>query len=310
MVRLKESHSGAAYATFHDFRPKPINFEATVKSSDEAEDEIMIQSFGNELRVGFIDDVLKKTETMLYYDRSKESGGKLRGWSTQSGTTEDLDQKVMFKSFLDPVVFVQYQQEGSLNPNMPSCLHHGVQWCTDFLRVMIAQILAKLDYPPHIQFFCTIPSAWVGNDSIIQNFKQCMRGALNACSPSKHTIAIGLTEPMAAAVYQVRSHPEDFRVGDVLLSCDAGGGTTDISTLKLLADFSLEELDTIDGISVGSCKIDIAFLKHLKEQGIQIPPNKCNKFLKVFEPYKHGFTGENSNQPRLEIEDRELYLSL
>lgn len=60
-----------------------------------------------------------------------------------------------------------------------------------------------------------------------------------------------------------RESPAIFRERDVLLVCDVGGGTTDLSALRVTGtgsgSLSLEQLDVVFGANLGSAQIDRGF---------------------------------------------------
>jgi hypothetical protein len=76
-------------------------------------------------------------------------------------------------------------------------------------------------------------------------------------------VNIGLTEAEAAAVHVSTEAPGIFRENDVLLVCDAGGGTTDLSVLKVTGTVNqaidLQQMDVVFGETIGSAAIDYEF---------------------------------------------------
>lgn len=75
-------------------------------------------------------------------------------------------------------------------------------------------------------------------------------------SNSNHTVIFGLTEPQASAVEAAKFSSKTYHGGDIMLSVDAGGGTTDFALLEQTtsgrARTELREIATIPGIDVGS----------------------------------------------------------
>ena len=51
---------------------------------------------------------------------------------------------------------------------------------------------------------------------------------------AQHKVQIGLTEPEAAAVYTLKATAIPYQVGEIVLVCDAGGGTTDLAILEIV----------------------------------------------------------------------------
>lgn len=76
-------------------------------------------------------------------------------------------------------------------------------------------------------------------------------------------VSIGLTEAEAAAVHVSTEAPGIFHDSDILLVCDAGGGTTDLSVLRITSNANqsimLQQLDVVFGETIGSAAIDYEF---------------------------------------------------
>lgn len=71
-----------------------------------------------------------------------------------------------------------------------------------------------------------------------------------------------LTEAEAAAVYTIKEKQVSFNRGDVMLVCDAGGGTTDLALFKVTDTTSLpiiDQLAQVQGVGIGSTVIDRKF---------------------------------------------------
>jgi molecular chaperone DnaK (HSP70) len=82
-----------------------------------------------------------------------------------------------------------------------------------------------------------------------------------------------LEEPQAAFYSWIESHPEDWRnlvhVGDVVLVCDVGGGTTDLSLIAVTEEngrLSLNRMAVGDHILLGGDNMDLALAHHLREK--------------------------------------------
>ena len=72
-----------------------------------------------------------------------------------------------------------------------------------------------------------------------------------------------MTEAEAAAVHTSLEASGIFQEKDILLVCDAGGGTTDLSVLEVsntsTSTLSLKQLDVVFGATIGSAAIDYDF---------------------------------------------------
>ncbi|KAI0905716.1 hypothetical protein F4823DRAFT_627632 [Ustulina deusta] len=85
----------------------------------------------------------------------------------------------------------------------------------------------------------------------------------------KHYVLWGLSEPQASAVYTAKEVNVSFKKGDIILVCDAGGGTTDLALLEQQGDeriVALRELSVIQGNDIGSTNIDRAFWKLVRQR--------------------------------------------
>ncbi|KAL8783868.1 MAG: hypothetical protein Q9195_009260 [Heterodermia aff. obscurata] len=93
---------------------------------------------------------------------------------------------------------------------------------------------------------------------------------------SRHTIVAGLTEPEAAAVFTIKESAITFRAGTTILVCDAGGGTTDLAILENVtkeeSELELESLSIVEGKSIGSTDIDVAFERLVEDRLATVTP--------------------------------------
>jgi hypothetical protein len=75
-----------------------------------------------------------------------------------------------------------------------------------------------------IEFIFSVPTTWKPHPTV-ERFRSITEKAGFGKSPN-HTSSIGLTEAEAAAVHMSRESPAIFKEREILLVCDAGGGTT------------------------------------------------------------------------------------
>jgi molecular chaperone DnaK (HSP70) len=80
---------------------------------------------------------------------------------------------------------------------------------------------------------------------------------------------MSLTEPEAAAVHTSVDAPRMFQENEIMTICDAGGGTTDLSVMRITGvcsgAVSLQQLDTVVGRTIGSTAIDREFEDYVLE---------------------------------------------
>lgn len=130
----------------------------------------------------------------------------------------------------------------------------------------------------HVEFVFSLPTTF-GSQEITTNLRELLLEA--GFGRSFHTLEFGLTESQASAVDAAKDSSKTFAGGDVLLVCDAGGGTTDVALLEQTSPQAerpeLRELINVPGIDVGSTNIDLAFEKlvesRLQASGLNLKEN-------------------------------------
>ena len=107
------------------------------------------------------------------------------------------------------------------------------------------------------EFIFSVPALWQ-SPSTIATLESLIKGA--GYGGINHRARIGLTEAEATAVYACRQR---FEEDDVILVCDAGGGTTDVHGLQLMSSRGertiLRPLSWVTGRAIGSLMIDFDF---------------------------------------------------
>lgn len=110
-----------------------------------------------------------------------------------------------------------------------------------------------------VEFVFSVPTTWK-NPSMIAEMEQLLKSAGFENKARNHRAKVGLTEAEAAAVYAAK---QQYKRGDVLLICDAGGGTTDVNILKVMSGgtepIALKPLSWVEGQPLGSINIDRDF---------------------------------------------------
>ena len=184
-------------------------------------------------------------------------------------TSSDKDYKEWFKTSLDPEKLHQRQLEDP--EGAPSSIQEVEKWYTDYLGKIYEYLAFRLggeisgtDWAhARIEFIFSVPTTWAPVPTV-ENFKRIVR-ASGFGAHSGHSVVIGLTEAEAAAVHVSTEAPGIFREGDILLVCDAGGGTTDLSVLRVTNTvnqaINLQQLDVVFGETIGSAAIDYEFEK-------------------------------------------------
>ncbi|KAF2746172.1 hypothetical protein M011DRAFT_469029 [Sporormia fimetaria CBS 119925] len=217
-----------------------------------------------------------KVPTVVVYpnDSSEPSSWGFLSETVSESTAEDKDYKEWFKTCLDPEKLQQKQKEDP--EGAPGSLAEVEKWYEDYLRKMYEYLGFKLgseisgaDWTTaKVEFIFSVPTTWPMIPTV-ENFKRIVHRSGFGTQPN-HTVAIGLTEAEAAAVHVSTEAPGIFREGDILLVCDAGGGTTDLSVLQVMSTvnqaITLQQLDVVFGATIGSAAIDYAFEKLVQKR--------------------------------------------
>lgn len=201
-------------------------------------------------------------------------------WGFDAEDYEQDDNVVIqewFKTLLDPRAIEKHNKD---NPDDTRDLEQVQHWVRDFLtrlydciEVFLTGKLPDFEWTTaKIEFLFSMPTTW--SPVVVESFRGIIGqagfgGSLNA----HHTVTMSLTEAEAAAVYTSTDAPNLFKSGEVILVCDAGGGTTDLSALQvtetMVESLSLKQLKQVDvvyGANVGSAGIDAEFMKLVRQR--------------------------------------------
>ena len=211
-----------------------------------------------------ISELANKVPTSVQYDRATS---RVKNWGFLCETESDSDEvEEYFKLHLDP----EYRD---LSPH-PRTTESARRWYGDYLRCLHSHIEETFSntYPrwksQRTEFIFSVPTTWK-NPSMIAETMALIKAAGFGSDGPNHRADIGLTEAEAAAVYASK---HQFDYNDVILVCDAGGGTTDVNVLKVKSSrgepTQLEQLTWVEGQNIGSALID--------EQFVQMISNRLN----------------------------------
>ncbi|PGH31639.1 hypothetical protein GX50_05581 [[Emmonsia] crescens] len=195
-----------------------------------------------------INELANKVPTQLEYDRSNV----LKSWGFQCSHEEnEADIKEYFKLYLSP----DYKDPQPGSPTREEAL----KWFQDYTRCVNQHIVSHFastipDFSSlRVEFVYSIPTTWRDPRMRAEIQQYIHLDSIN------HKATIGLTEAEAAAVYAFK---QNYQKDDVILVCDAGGGTTDVNVLKILSSKGepsrLEPLDHVEGQPIGSVFIDFS----------------------------------------------------
>lgn len=218
-----------------------------------------------------------KVPTVLLYANDHS---RLLAWGFHAETSTGQNRESFrewFKTLLDPVCLARHKV---LDHGDETTQEEIQSWYYDFFTVLYNHIKQKLGpemlelnwATAHIEFLFSVPTTW--SPQVVEGFRRIIRNAgfVNPLN-EKHEVIISMTEPEAAAVHTSANVPGMFRDGDILVVCDAGGGTTDLSALQVASTASdsmsldqLRQVDVVSGENIGSAAIDYSFEQMVLER--------------------------------------------
>lgn len=198
-----------------------------------------------------------------------------------------------------------------LNPSYPYdppgrlLRQEAVRYYTDYMRSLFLYLDSHLSVSlpgwmqQSVEFRFSMHASW--SESMIGELKSWISKA-GFGTARNHRIDVSRTELDAAAVYATK---DMYGVGDIIMVCDAGGGTTDISVLeitKLEHDRAgLKDLARPTSVRAGSTQIDALVrelvMAQLKEQNVRCNNDELRTIAENmmrdhgFEKVKCGFDG-------------------
>ncbi|TGO81410.1 hypothetical protein BPOR_1167g00020 [Botrytis porri] len=164
-----------------------------------------------------------------------------------------------------------------------------------------------------IEFVFSLPTTWDAQDTVNRFIEAMSAAGFISQNPDKHSAKLELSEAEAAAVYFVTNSEIELEKGDIILICDAGGGTTDLGLVKV-ADPSperpaLKQVAKVKGVGTGSTVIDRAFERLVPNRldaypDIELPDNPAHKLARSssFQSIQHNFGTTSGNHAIFEIQ--------
>ena len=192
--------------------------------------------------------------------------------------------KEWFKPWLDPERVIKEIEHRRIQKEDDSDIPNydmAEKYYKDYMHCLYAhlsnEIQAKTGYwnSKHVEFIFSLPCTF-RKDEIGRRLSTLIKRAGFGKEGERHTVAISLTEPEAAAVFTIRESAVAFEAGTNILVCDAGGGTTDLAILRVVINDEdkpvLEELNVVEGQNVGSTRIDTAFERMVERRLLTVCP--------------------------------------
>ncbi|KAI1105671.1 hypothetical protein F4804DRAFT_117893 [Jackrogersella minutella] len=249
----------------------------------------------------------QKVQTCLIYN----DDGILSSWGYLCEEEDPLEKKKQefFKIFLDRKTLEDAHRQGT--GQAPASVREAQTLISDYLRELYAHVKSTVELHTGIghvgwqevavEFIFSVPTTWKSQE-IINAFKKCIADAGFGVEGRRHTAAVELTESEAAAVGTIKNSAVTFQTGDIFLSVDAGGGTTDLALMQVVEARepfpALSQMNQVDGIGIGSTLIDQAFVSMVNNRLGRFPdlmekiPPDCAERLVKGERYrttKHKF---------------------
>ncbi|PQK13650.1 hypothetical protein BB8028_0004g05810 [Beauveria bassiana] len=239
----------------------------------------------------------RKVPTKLIYN----ADGTLSSWGYLCADDDDLDYQAnggepagktrceFFKMFVDSENLVAAQDQGVAQA--PRTVEEARKHATDYLTQVYYHIKRCIEIQVGlgsvaggwanmaVSFLFSVPTTWTRMETI-NSFKGIIRDAGFGVEGPKHSAQVDLTEAEAAAVATLKTSALQFDQGSLFLTLDAGGGTTDLSLMRVTSTDAnhpqMAQLAAVKGIGIGSTLIDRAFVR-LVDQRLNTWPDVRDK---------------------------------
>uniref|UniRef100_A0A0D2XFE6 Hsp70 protein n=1 Tax=Fusarium oxysporum (strain Fo5176) TaxID=660025 RepID=A0A0D2XFE6_FUSOF len=211
----------------------------------------------------------RKVPTRLVYNQDNT----VSSWGFQcdiidSHLSYGKTERRLFKVFLDQATHDEAKQGGLTY--VPRSTQDVARCITDYLRGIYRHVKSTYERSTGVRnwasstiiFLFSVPTTWKGME-VINTFRSIIRDAGFGTEGPGHSAQIDLTEAEAAAVDTLKSGVVEFGTGDIFLTVDAGGGTTDLSLVRVTSVendiVQISQIAEVSGIGTGSTLIDSAF---------------------------------------------------
>lgn len=165
---------------------------------------------------------------------------------------------------------------------MPQSADEASGLIADYLRQVHQHVKFSLEAATgswkdkRIEFVFSLPTTWKTLETTNLFHSAIKKAGFTDENPLKHTVSLELTEAEAAAVYFASTPQISLAKGDILLVCDAGGGTTDLGLIEVFdpdpEKAALKQVAAVKGVGIGSTMIDRAF-ERLVQKRIDSQPD-------------------------------------
>ncbi|KZL79148.1 hsp70 family chaperone [Colletotrichum incanum] len=215
----------------------------------------------------------RKVPTVLIYN----SDNIVSSWGFMCEDDDDTipgkTRREFFKIFLDEDTLAAAKRQGL--SNTPQTTVDAQRFMTDYLRHVYEHIKESIETQigrrhfggwtdMAVKFLFSVPTTWT-KMSVVNTFKEVIRGAGFGVEGTRHVAEVDLTEAEAAAVATLKTSPVQFHIGSLFLTVDAGGGTTDLALMQVTSvddNFpQMSQIAAVKGVGIGSMLIDRAFIR-------------------------------------------------
>ena len=154
--------------------------------------------------------------------------------NSRAGT--GLKERKLFKTNLDRDTAERHRKEGldphiSVSEARKSTSDYFAKLYTHIEQLMKDQGQGWQDKA--VEFVFTTPTTWTSQDTINEFRKAYEEAGFGRSNGKNHTVYRGLSEAEAVAVHTVVQGQVVCEKDDVILICDAGGGTTDLALVRV-----------------------------------------------------------------------------
>ncbi|TGO27007.1 hypothetical protein BPAE_0049g00340 [Botrytis paeoniae] len=259
------------------------------------------------------DSVETKVPTTIAYSRNS-NGRHETVWGFSCDPDDEYHEFARvhehFKIYLDQHS-LDLARKGGVR-DMPETVDEAKYLVTDYLHQIYKHVKLCIEAitgswkEKRIEFVFSLPTTWDALDTVNRFNEAISAAGFTSQNPDKHSAKLELTEAEAAAVYFVTNSEIELEKGDIILICDAGGGTTDLGLVEV-ADPNpqrpaLKQVAEVKGVGIGSTMIDRAFERLVQNRldaypDIELPDNLAHKLARgsSFQSIKHNFGTTSGN---------------
>jgi hypothetical protein len=189
---------------------------------------------------------------------------------------------------------------------MPNSVQEAFNLTTEYLRQIHQHIKFSIESQTgpwkerRVEFLFSLPTTWTSFETTNKFNQAIIAAGFTSDNPLKHSAQLELTEAEAAAVYVATNPQVALKNRDIILICDAGGGTTDLGLIEV-HDANpkqpiLKQVAAVKGIGIGSTMIDRAFEALIQKKldahpNAYLPRELAHKLARgsSFQSIKHNF---------------------